>query len=94
MAGRGGAESDAGVEKGGGDGGGGAVRGDGRQRFLRDEGPRAVRRSKNIQINSARLVPMMAANVVQHKTRPRRSRPCTDGRTYSRTVCTCARAHA
>lgn len=29
-----------------------------------------MRRSKNIQINSARLVPMMAANVVQHKTRP------------------------
>lgn len=40
---RGGAESGGGearVEKGG--GGGGEVRGDGRRRFLRDEGPRAV----------------------------------------------------
>lgn len=70
------------------------VRGDGRQRFLRDGGPRAVRRSKNIQINSAWLVPMMAANVVQHKTRPRRSHPCADGRTYSRMARTCARVHA
>lgn len=29
-----------------------------------------LRRSKNIQINSSRLPPMMAANVVQHKMRP------------------------
>lgn len=28
-----------------------------------------LRRSKNIQINSSRLPPMMAANVVQHKMR-------------------------
>lgn len=47
-------------------------------------------RSKNIQINSTRLAPMMAANVVQHKTRerPRRSRPCAGGRTSSRTTLT------
>lgn len=50
-------------------------------------------RSKNIQINSTRLAPMMAANVVQHKTRdPAGSVRCAGGRTTSRTRHPCARA--
>lgn len=109
VAGRDGAESDAGVEKASAAsvvvaaaaGLRGTRRGRGRRwstgASCETEAPGPCR-SKNIQINSTRLAPMMAANVVQHKTRdlagPVRAR--ASGRTSSRTYMgarTCIRVH-